>query len=640
MKKSIIVLIVFVLISVCASAMTYTPSNPAVGTTITFTSTSYSGYALDWTFGDGSTATTYSSQTTHYYKDPGTYTVKAVDSGYGLNDAISLTIHEDRSISISPINPAVGQTITITLFNAKSPPIRWNFGDGRTVAGPPNTNHTYNSPGSYTIKAYDFNGQSTIPVTYIVSVNNPKLVTWKPQSPYEGQRVYFTATHFQGSTLQWDFGDGTIIQGPVNMEHTYQTTGVYTIKAYDYYGNDDSPYIGQITVRKDNRKIVISNPNPGVGERVMLQAQYFHSENIFWDFGDGVTLTNGPIVEHIFGKAGFFTVRAVDYAGDDVKSFQVQVNISTSRSHTSSLIITGMELYFDVNKKSYLIVPDKTTDVRVKTIIKYEGTGILNAYWTIDGKPYKGINRVLSFGQSVEFDINKLPFLETGLHTISIRFVSPQPSFEEIPYIHLFVSAISNRIILIMPDDKETFSIHETPLFKWQPYPLAINYELIYSEKGEELFKDKGEHKTIKTKDSFLSLKDKLEAGKRYYWMLRAIDINGKRVSQSEVRNFSIVKNIFEAFEKKSEELMGIENRRYVLLTFEIKGKIIAKRYYLVRVFVNGEKANEFISTGKKLNRVETSVSIWTDRKNEIKLKVYEIGEKSLKLVSYKMLEI
>jgi len=154
------------------------------------------------------------------------------------------------------------------------------------------------------------------------------------------------------------------------------------------------------------------------------------------------------------------------------------------------------------------------------------------------------------------------------------------------------------------------------------------------------LFKEKGSCKIIKTKEIYLSLKDKLEAGEKYYWMVRAVDINGKPVAQSEVRNFSMVENIFETYEKKSEELMGVENRKYVLLTFEIKGEIIDKKYYLVRVFVNGEKTNEFISPGEKLDKIETSVSILTGRKNEIKVKVYEIGQKKLKLVSYKMIEI
>ena len=634
----------FVFVSAYGMAITYTPSNPAVGTNISFQVSGYvvGGATVTWNFGDGSTGTSTATQgqITHYYKNPGTYSVNATDSYGYVNETTTVTVHEDRSITITPPNPAVGQSVTITLNNGKSPPIKWDFGDGTGMTTSANVNHTYNSPGSYTIKAYDFNGTAKTPVSATVNVNNPKLVTWNPVSPYEGQKVYFTATHFQGSTLRWDFGDGTIIEGSVNMEHTYQTTGVYTIKVYDYYGDDDNPYIGRITVKKDDRKIIISNPNPGVGERVMLQAQNFHSNSIFWDFGDGVILRNGPIVEHIFGKAGIFTIKATDHAENDIKSFQIQVSVSETRSHISSLMITGMKLYFNANNKSYLVVPDKTTDVKVKTIIKYEGTGILNAYWTIDGKPYKGINRVLSFGQSVEFVLDKLPFLETGLHTISIRFVSPQPSFEEVPYIHLFVSSISNRIILVMPDDNEMFSIHEKPLFKWQPYPLAINYEFLYSKRGEELFKEKGSCKIIKTKEIYLSLKDKLEAGEKYYWMVRAVDINGKPVAQSEVRNFSMVENIFETYEKKSEELMGVENRKYVLLTFEIKGEIIDKKYYLVRVFVNGEKTNEFISPGEKLDKIETSVSILTGRKNEIKVKVYEIGQKKLKLVSYKMIEI
>ncbi len=640
MNKKIIIFIVSLFLATYAYSMTYTPSNPKVGTVITFTTTIYSGYQLDWNFGDGTTASNFSNQITHYYKNPGTYTVSVVDTGYSLSDSTTVTVSEDRYITVSNSTPDVGQTITITLNNAKSPPIKWDFGDGTIATGAASINHTYNTEGSYTIRAYDFNGTATTPVTYTININNPKTVSWTPVSPYEGQNVHFTASHFRAATLKWDFGDGVIIQGGTTMEHIYKNFGVYIIKVYDYYGDDSNPFIGRITVKKDNRKIIVSNPNPAVGERVLLQAQYFHSDDILWDFGDGVVLMGASIMEHIYRKNGIFTVRVVDYAGDDDKIFEININVSATSSHTSSLIITGMELYFDANKKSYLIVPEKTTDVKVKTMIKYEGTGILNAYWTIDGKPYKSINQVLSFGQSIEFQIDKLPFLETGLHTISLSFVSPVPAFEKVPEIQIFVSGIRGKIILIKPNDNETFSVYESPFFKWQAYPLAINYEFLYSENGEELFNNNNKNKPIKLNDSEFVLKDKLKSGKKYYWMVKALDINGGIVAQSEIRSFRIVENIYEAFEKKSEELIGIGDKKYVLLTFEITGNIALKKYYLVRVFVNNEKVNEFISLGKNLNKVETSVEIIKNKKNSVELKVYEIGQKLLKLVSYKKIEI
>ena len=52
------------------------PSSGTVGQSITFTSCSMDAHHVEWTFGDGATAS--ESTTTHIYSAAGTYTVKLV----------------------------------------------------------------------------------------------------------------------------------------------------------------------------------------------------------------------------------------------------------------------------------------------------------------------------------------------------------------------------------------------------------------------------------------------------------------------------------------------------------------------------------------------------------------------------------
>ena len=624
--------------------ITYTPTNPKVGTMITFRSTNDNyGHTVDWNFGDGTTGSSYASygEITHYYKNPGTYTVRADENYYGyIHETITITIGEDRSITVSPSPYKAGSSLTITLVNAKSPPIKWVFGDGISQTGASTINHTYSSPGSYTIKAYDFNGTATTPVTTTISVGNPKRITWTPTEPYVDQTVYFTALNFKSSNIKWDFGDGTIINASKKVEHKYQNAGIYIVKVYDNGGNDNYPATAQINVKSDPRKVIVSNTNPGLTEPVIFQALNFFSDSVKWDFGDGLQEVGPPIITHRFRKVGIFKVRAYDYGGDTSKTFETSVNVVAQSSHSSSLEISGLELFFKNNNKNYLIVPKGTTNVIAKARFKYEGTGILNAYWVIDGQPYKLINRVLSFGQYVEFYLEKIPALMVGYHTISITFYSPKPSFEEIPELGLFVSPISKFVNLKTPYDKENFALGENINFRWENYPLAMKYAFILDKSYGNLLKNKNIKRIFVNKPHYLSDR-KFENGEKYYWLVEAYDINDNVIAKSEIRELSIVKSIISSEERERKELISIGGSKFILLSFDLDlSKINKNKYYLIRVFVNDMKANEFILKGVELKTIETSVKIKKGAENIVKLKIYEIFKDRLKLVAYKKLNL
>ena len=801
-KKLFILLFLTVVSPLFLFSITYTPSNPNVGTVITFRS-SYDnyGYNVNWNFGDGTTGSSYASygEITHYYKNPGTYTVKAQNYATQREETISITINEDRYISVSPSSVKVNESVTITLVNAKSPPIRWDFGDGTIQTGSATTNHIYSTSGSYTIRAYDFNGTATTAVTKAISVGNSKQVTWTPQQPYEGQTVHFTATNFNSSTLQWDFGDGTIQTGSTTMDHVYKRDGSYTLKVYDYIGDDPNPFVAtikvlhafqkivswtpqqpyegqtvhftatnfnsttlrwdfgdgtiqtgsttidhiykragdyslrvydnggndtnpvtvnikvlpppksikwtpqepyedqtvyftainfnssslrwdfgdgtvvngsiktehqyqnpgvytvraydhggddaypatvQIKVKTDPRKLVVTNPNPGVTEPVIFQALNFFSDTVKWDFGDGIQEIGPPIITHRYRKIGTFKVKAYDYGGNSSKIFEITINVVSQPSHSSSLVISGIELFFKNNNKNYLIVPNGATNVAAKARIKYEGTGILNAYWLIDGQPYQLINRVLSFGQYAELYLEKIPALLIGYHTITIAFYTPKPKFEKIPELGLFVSPISKYVKLITPYDRESFAMGENIKFRWKKYPLAMRYAFLISNYPKSLLKGKEVKRTFINKTEY-SPKIKFKEGKKYYWRVEAYDIDDNIIAKSEVREFKVVKSIVTAQEKERNELISLGGNKYVLLSFELNSSKIKKNfYYLVRVFVNNHKANEFVLKGEELKSVETSVKVKKGVENSIKLKIYEIYKNRLKLISYKLLKM
>ncbi|MEM3549420.1 MAG: PKD domain-containing protein, partial [Thermofilum sp.] len=138
---------------------TFTPAEPTVGETVTFTATitdpatpPLSPYTYKWDFGDGNTITQQSSATqqtvTHSYTSAGTFTVtlevtnsrgetgkaqKQITVGTPVARPPTVT-----SLTASTTTPAVGEnvTFTATATTGANTPItgwKWDFGDGTPV---------------------------------------------------------------------------------------------------------------------------------------------------------------------------------------------------------------------------------------------------------------------------------------------------------------------------------------------------------------------------------------------------------------------------------------------------------------------------------------------------------------------------
>ncbi|MCR4391469.1 MAG: PKD domain-containing protein [Candidatus Acetothermia bacterium] len=154
---------------------TWSPTSPAAGQAVTFTSTATdpddppdTPFTYAWTFGDGGTAT--EANPTHTYAAAGTYTVKLeVTDRRGAKGTKEKTITIGAppppppptvtALSASPAVPEAGQPVTLTA-TATAPqgdPVtawEWDFnGDGTVDAtGAPPVTHTYPAAGLYMVK--------------------------------------------------------------------------------------------------------------------------------------------------------------------------------------------------------------------------------------------------------------------------------------------------------------------------------------------------------------------------------------------------------------------------------------------------------------------------------------------------------
>jgi hypothetical protein len=173
------------------------------------------------------------------------------------------------ALTFSPPSPKTGETVTFTLSPSSAPvgAISWNFGDGTPVQTSTNLTmpHVYAMAGSYTASASYFTGlNAAIPQVdrVMVTVSDPRQITYSPLQPKAGQAVAFTALNFYSACIRWDFGDATIINGTAAESHTYAAAGSYTVHAYEECGATYGAAVTLTVAAKDEEPSPITPNKP------------------------------------------------------------------------------------------------------------------------------------------------------------------------------------------------------------------------------------------------------------------------------------------------------------------------------------------------------------------------------------------
>jgi len=425
------------------AAIVYTPGDPNVEETITFTVNTPGASEIDWDFGDGTPVVfTNGASVTHAFRMPGTYLVSAY---YGPIETVTITIREKRRINYTPANPRATQTITFTAVNFLDSRVSWDFGDGTVlVLGGRTEVHTYTAAGIYTVTALDMAGTSEHPIKVNVTVGSPPSIQFAPARPRVGESVIFTAVNFSSATfIRWDFGDGTVENdtSPPEISHIYSTSGSYLVRAYDGGGAQETAMVSVIILPP--RLITCTPPEPRVGESAMLTAINFDSAVVDWDFGDGTSLAgSGLSVTHVYNREGLYTVTAFDTRDAERIPVFLSVKVVPAAGPRAPFGISYLQLRFE-DGKPYTVVPKDSSPLRVFADLKYEGTGILQAQWLIDGNPFGLVTRFLAMADQITIDSGSPPGLPTlipGLHEVTLQILQPKVEFP-IPIIRYFVAA-------------------------------------------------------------------------------------------------------------------------------------------------------------------------------------------------------
>jgi len=168
--------------------LSFNPTSPSAGQTVTFAGTVSGGtapYGVGWDFGDGGIAV--GPTTTHTYSSAGTFNVAAAatdSSSPAQTAAVSMLIVVTAPVpltvqfSFSPSQPTAGTVVSFkSAVSGGIAPYEysWNFGDSTATSSSANPSHTYSSAGTFKVSltVNDSAGkQSTTSNNILVATNS------------------------------------------------------------------------------------------------------------------------------------------------------------------------------------------------------------------------------------------------------------------------------------------------------------------------------------------------------------------------------------------------------------------------------------------------------------------------------------
>ncbi|MDX2302653.1 MAG: PKD domain-containing protein [Microscillaceae bacterium] len=254
------------------AGFTTTRNKYCLSNSILFTNTSTdipggTGLTYSWNFGGSGTNLSVDPANPEFVYDfTGTYVVTlTVQANNGCSRSFSKTVFvvnpdatmiADGVIAPSTLTrncpPATVSFVAVPSSGAGITSYFWEFGDGN-VAFTQNPKNTYSVPGNYTVTltmTSDAGCDIVKTITNFITVDGPAgSFTFVPTRICAPETVEFTAASISGlggtgSTIQWDFGDGTTtaeipltqaeynaalgtIPGKTIISHTYTIPGVY-----------------------------------------------------------------------------------------------------------------------------------------------------------------------------------------------------------------------------------------------------------------------------------------------------------------------------------------------------------------------------------------------------------------------------
>ncbi len=390
-----------------------------------------------------------------------------------------------------------------------------------------------------------------------------RRIEYRPASPRVGQQVTFESINFITQSVDWNFGDGTVIPGGNRtVRHRFQAPGTYTVSAKDT-PIDHIPVTTVITISPDDRDITVSPAVARVGETVAVTAHNFRAVSSHWDFGDGTQRVGGHTETHRYVRTGIFTITAREDDDEFPGEFTTRVTVV---GIDDQVRLETVEILLD-NGRQYKVVPKNSKDLRALLRMKLDGTGTLSGYWIVDGQPFEFFNRMVNAGELKEIYTNTfpgLPTMDAGLHTVTLQLTQPADLAVTFPTLKYFVLPREIRVEITGPPDRFVAKEDEIPTFSWKKTEGAAVYRIAFSNALYPLLSDEFDlewHDAGAGSDYSpgVTIWKNIKRNRWTYWSVRALDSEGKMVAASDVHEIKVVIAAAEINIKKVTDLEGRE---------------------------------------------------------------------------------
>ncbi len=274
-----------------------------------------------WNFGDGTYATSNTSDPTHIYAHSGTYHVCLYVYISGCTDSFcqNVTIQPTCNANFSYYAFGTSDSASFYSTSTSSDSIvayDWSFGDGSNGQGR-YIHHTYSQPGTYIVcLAIGTAGgcQSTHCDTIYIA-GNTGCGTASFRDSIVGTTVYVfsTSTGVTSHTnYSWHLDGGTSVAANPNTAYTFNqlTNGYHKICLYIYNSTAFCDSICQYVYIGTPCNIRYGWTYTTRGDSVFFNAEdTVSAAHHFWNFGDGTTTTTSttdPI--HVYAQPGAYHV--------------------------------------------------------------------------------------------------------------------------------------------------------------------------------------------------------------------------------------------------------------------------------------------------------------------------------------------
>ncbi|MBO0888246.1 PKD domain-containing protein [Candidatus Bathyarchaeota archaeon] len=345
-----------------SASITFAPSNPQTGQTVSFVASASGGtspYMYSWDFGDGSSGS--GPTASHVYTVQGMYSVflAVTDSASNMGtSAKSLTVTASLSSSFNynPSSPLTGESVAFTasVSGGTAPySYQWNFGDGATATSASPT-HKYSVAGTVTVSLTvkdNSSPQQTATTQQTIVVSNPSTglsarFTFTPSTPQTNQTITYTGNATGGTgpyTFSWSFGDGSTASSGSPITHVYRSAGTFTVQLNVTDSARPSPAtvssLESISVSSPPRPLVASiafDPSaPVQGTTISFTVSVSGGTlpySFNWDFGDGSMATDASPT-HAFTSPGAYTVGlTINDSGSPSQSTSVNRTIDVAQA--------------------------------------------------------------------------------------------------------------------------------------------------------------------------------------------------------------------------------------------------------------------------------------------------------------------